>query len=64
MEKKCSLCGKIKSENEFRFMKKQNRFNAYCKKCERWYNTLYMRQYRERKREETKNDGIYGNNAG
>lgn len=50
MIRKCSMCGKAKDENEFRFMKRQNRYNAYCKDCERWYNTLYKRTQRELKR--------------
>ena len=50
--RKCSLCGEIKPEDAFRFMKHQNRHNAYCKKCESWYNKLYMKGYRERKKEQ------------
>ena len=50
LTRKCSLCGEIKPENEFRFMHKQNRHNAYCKKCESWYNKLYKKSLRELKK--------------
>ena len=43
----CSLCREIKPEIEFRFMRHQNRYNYYCKECERWYNTMYKRGKRE-----------------
>ena len=49
MSRKCSLCREVKPETEFRFMGHLNRYNSYCKECERWYNRLYMRAYRERK---------------
>ena len=51
MIRKCSMCGSYKDETEYRFMNKQNRYNAYCKSCERLYNKEYMRIYRERKNE-------------
>lgn len=50
MTRKCSMCGEAKDEKEFRFMRKQNRHNAYCKDCERWYNTQYKRVRREMER--------------
>lgn len=52
MSLKCSMCGEVKAETEFRFMHHKNRHNSYCKDCERWYNRLYMRGYRERKQNE------------
>ena len=50
----CSMCREVKPESEFRYMHKQKRYNAYCKKCERWYNKLYQRVRSERKKEEKK----------
>ncbi len=52
MVRKCSMCGEVKEESEFRYMKKQDRCNCYCKHCERLYNKEYQRGYRERKKEE------------
>ncbi|EFR39715.1 hypothetical protein HMPREF9406_2598 [Clostridium sp. HGF2] len=46
--RKCSMCGEYKPESNFRFTKTQNRYNAYCKQCERWYNANYKRLRRER----------------
>lgn len=48
MKRKCSMCGNYKEETEYRFMKRQNRYYAYCKNCERLYNKEYKRIYRER----------------
>lgn len=50
MKRKCSMCGSYKEEKEFRYMKKQDRYNCYCKDCEKLYNKEYQRIYRERKR--------------
>lgn len=52
MTRKCSMCGSYKEETEYRYMNKQNRYNCYCKKCERLYIKEYQRIYRERKKEE------------
>lgn len=50
MIRKCSMCGSYKEEaKEFRFMKNQNRYNCYCRACEKLYIKEYMRIYRERK---------------
>lgn len=35
------MCGEYKNVINFRFMKKQNRYNTYCKDCERWYQHNY-----------------------
>lgn len=50
MRRKCSMCGEVKEEEEFRYMAKQRRYNCYCKPCEKIYNREYQRIYRERKR--------------
>lgn len=50
MKRKCSMCGAYKEETEFRYMKNQDRYNCYCKDCEKLYNKEYQRIYRERKR--------------
>lgn len=42
------MCGEYKEDDKFRFMKHQNRYNAYCKDCERWYNKHYARIKREK----------------
>lgn len=52
--RKCSMCGSYKKEKEFRYMKKQDRYNYYCRDCERLYNKEYQRIYRERKKENEK----------
>ena len=52
MKRKCSMCGEYKDETEYRYMKKQKRYNSYCKNCERLYNKEYLRIYREKKRNE------------
>lgn len=52
MKRKCSMCGGYKEEEQFRYMKKQDRYNCYCKDCERLYNKEYQRIYRERKRKD------------
>ncbi len=49
MKRKCSMCGSYKEQTEFRYMKKQDRYNCYCKDCEKLYNKEYQRIYRERK---------------
>ena len=46
MKRKCSMCGEYKEESKFRFMKHQNRYNCYCKDCERWYHRYYVRKDR------------------
>lgn len=52
MERMCSMCGDVKKEEtDFRFMQKQNRYNCYCKACERLYIKEYMRIYREKAKE-------------
>lgn len=52
MEKrKCSMCGEYKPIDNFRFMKSQNRYNSYCRDCERWYQKHYQREYRRRNNE-------------
>lgn len=48
MIRKCSMCGSYKDETEYRFMNKQNRYNNYCKDCEKLYMKEYKRIYRER----------------
>lgn len=58
IKRKCAMCGEYKEEKEFRYMKKQNRYNCYCKNCERLYNKEYQRIYRERKKE-VKNGNKY-----
>lgn len=47
MKRKCSICGEVKEELYFRFMKHRGRYNSYCKDCERWYMKNYMKSYRE-----------------
>lgn len=42
--RKCSMCGEYKETTRFRFMIQQNRHNAYCKDCERWYQRHYKRK--------------------
>ena len=49
MKRKCSMCEGYKEEEQFRYMKKQDRYNCYCKDCERLYNKEYQRIYREEK---------------
>ncbi len=44
MTRKCSMCGEYKDVCEFRFMKHLNRYNSYCKECERWYHKHYVRK--------------------
>lgn len=34
MKRMCSMCRTPKEETEFRYMKKKNRYNSYCKECE------------------------------
>lgn len=51
MKRKCSMCGSYKEQTEFRYMKKQDRYNCYCKDCEKLYNKEYQRIYRERKKQ-------------
>ena len=46
------MCGQLKPATEFRWMQHRNRYNSYCKDCERFYRKLYMRVYRERKKDE------------
>ena len=43
--------GSYREEDDFRYMKKQDRYNCYCKDCERLYNRDYQRIYRERKKD-------------
>lgn len=50
-KRKCSMCGESKPIDSFRFMKSQNRYNSYCKDCERWYQKHYQREYRRRNNE-------------
>ncbi len=39
------MCGEHKDEEKsFRFMKHLNRFNCYCKDCEKWYHKHYIRK--------------------
>lgn len=50
MKRKCSMCGEYKQEEtSYRYMNKQQRYNTYCKSCEKLYIKEYMRAYRERK---------------
>lgn len=51
MKRKCSMCGEVKEETNFRFLHKQNRYIAYCKKCEKLYNKDYMRIRRAREKD-------------
>ena len=44
------MCGEVKEEEEFRYMKSKKNYNCYCKACEKIYNREYQRIYRERKR--------------
>lgn len=46
MKRKCSRCHECKDESQFRFMAKQNRYNSYCRNCER----IYSREYKAYKR--------------
>lgn len=42
------MCGECKEDStNFRFMKKQNRYNCYCKKCELIYNKEWKKAYTE-----------------
>lgn len=41
------MCHECKDESKFRFMTKQNRYNSYCRNCER----IYSREYKAAKRE-------------
>lgn len=45
--RKCSMCGEYKKDECFRFMKHQNRYNAYCTECERWYQKHYVRKQKK-----------------
>lgn len=40
------MCHECKDESQFRFMPKQNRYNSYCRNCER----IYSREYKAYKR--------------
>ena len=51
MSRMCSMCREVKPESDFRFMHKQNRYNSYCKDCERWYMRMYKRARRELEKE-------------
>lgn len=45
MMRKCSMCGEYKEESScYRYMNHLGRYNAYCKKCEQWYNKQWKRQ--------------------
>lgn len=57
MKRKCSMCGEYKNVINFRFMAKQNRYNAYCKDCERWYQHNYG-AIRRAKMKDKKMEGI------
>ena len=43
----CSMCRQVKDESQFQFKKCKNQYNYYCRDCERAYNTVYKRAYRE-----------------
>lgn len=47
MMRMCSMCRIPKDETEFRFMRRKNRRNSYCKDCERVYQLNYQRARRE-----------------
>lgn len=53
MERMCSMCREVKDENEFSICTKRQNGKlyyyrrSYCKKCQRIYNSEYMRAYRE-----------------
>jgi predicted phosphohydrolase len=47
VKRMCSMCCAPKNEIEFRFMRKQNRYNSYCKQCEKLYQREYQRYRRE-----------------
>lgn len=42
------MCGEYKDVSQYRFMKHLNRYCAYCKDCERWYNKHYVRKKNEK----------------
>lgn len=42
IEKMCSMCHICKPITEYRFLNKQNRYIAYCKKCEKIYDHHYQ----------------------
>lgn len=44
MKRKCSMCGEYKPLVNFRFMKHLNRYQCYCKDCERWYHKHYVKK--------------------
>lgn len=46
--KMCAMCTEFKTLDKFRFMKHQNRYNAYCKECEKFYHRNYMRKYNKK----------------
>ena len=48
MKRMCSMCHETKEETKFRFMKKQNRYNGYCKECEKVYQFSYQKFRREK----------------
>lgn len=56
MELMCSMCGQVKDETQFRFIKNGNRYYSYCRSCERLYIKEYMRIYRERKKTNGKDE--------
>lgn len=48
VKRRCSMCGEYKTIDQFRFMKHQQRHNAYCKACEKWYQKHYVRKDRRK----------------
>ena len=51
MQRMCSMCRKVKKESEFYYKEKRQKYNSYCKDCERLYQKEYKRIYRERKKQ-------------
>lgn len=50
----CSTCREIKPITEFYFKVCNNKYNSYCRECQRIYDKLYKRAYREMNQEYVK----------
>lgn len=59
MQRMCSICRQVKDKSEFYYKEKAQKFNSYCRDCERLYQKEYKRIYRERKKKIPKRYAIY-----
>ena len=50
MGRMCSMCRQVKSEAQFYYHKKSDRYSGYCSNCYRLYQKEYRRIYNLRKR--------------